>query len=200
MEEQRIPYSALPHHTLLPGSSYAQPPQRLPEKVTADSPAIDVMTDFTKVAAITMTPFASLDEAEQRMIASGVRLLLVTDQANNILGVITANDLLGDRPVKYLQEVGGKRADIELRDIMTSSDQMQVLYMVDVENAKVGDIIETLKKVGRQHAMVVDLDEEKNQVVRGLFSTTQIGRQLGVTIEPTGIAKSFAELEAALTA
>ncbi len=195
-----MPYSALPHHTLLPGSSYAQPPQRLPEKVTADSPAIDVMTDFTKVTAITMTPFASLDEAEQRMIASGVRLLLVTDQANSILGVITANDLLGDRPVKYLQEVGGKRADIELRDIMTSSDQMQVLYMVDVENAKVGDIIETLKKVGRQHAMVVDLDEEKNQVVRGLFSTTQIGRQLGVTIEPTGIAKSFAELEAALTA
>ncbi len=195
-----MPYSALPHHTLLPGTSYASPPQQLPEKVTADSPAIDVMTDFSKVAAITITPFASLDEAEQRMIASGVRLLLVTDQANSILGVITANDLLGQRPVKYLQEVGGKRSDIEARDIMTSSDQIQVLYMVDVENARVGDIVDTLKRVGRQHAMVVDLDEEKNQVVRGLFSTTQIGRQLGITIEATGVAKSFAELEAALTA
>ncbi len=195
-----MPYSALPHHTLLPGSTYASPPQRLPEKVTADSPAIDVMTDFSKVAAITMTPFASLDEAEQRMIASGVRLLFVTDHANSILGVLTANDLLGDRPVKYLQEVGGKRSDIELSDIMTSSDQIEVLYLVDVANATVGDIIETLKKVGRQHAMVVDLDEDKNQVVRGLFSTTQIGRQLGVTIEPSGMAKSFAELEAALSA
>lgn len=195
-----MPYSALPHHTLLPGTSYACPPQRLPEKVTADSPALDVMTDFSKVAAITMTPFASLDEAEQRMIASHVRLLFVTDHANSILGVITANDLLGDRPVKYLQEVGGRRSDIELSDIMTSSDQIEVLYLVDVENATVGDIIETLKKVGRQHAMVVDLDEEKNQVVRGLFSTTQIGRQLGVTIEATGVAKTFAELEAALSA
>ncbi len=195
-----MPYSALPHHTLLPGTSYASPPQHLPEKVTADSPAIDVMTDFTKVAAITMTPFASLDETEQRMIASGVRLLLVTDQANSILGVITANDLLGQRPVKYLQEVGGKRSDIEVRDIMTTSDQIEVLYMVDVENATVGDIVDTLKSEARQHAMVVDLDENKNQVVRGLFSTTQIGRQLGVTIESTGAAKSFAELEAALTA
>lgn len=195
-----MPYSALPNHTLLPGSSYAVPPQRLPEKVTADSPAIDVMTDFTKVAAITMTPFASLDEAEQRMIASGVRLLLVTDQANSILGVLTANDLMGNRPVKYLQEVGGKRSDIEVRDIMTSSDQIEVLYMVDVENANVGDIIETMKKVERQHAMVVDLDDSKNQVIRGLFSITQIGRQLGITIELTGKAKSFAELEAALTA
>jgi CBS-domain-containing membrane protein len=195
-----MPYSALPHHTLLPGTTYACPPQRLPEEVTADSPAIDVMTDFTKVTAITMTPFASLDETEQRMIASGVRMLLVTDQANSILGVITANDLLGKRPVKYLQEVGGKRSDIEVRDIMTSSDQIEVLYMVDVENAKVGDIVDTLKRVNRQHAMVVDLDEEKNQVVRGLFSTTQIGRQLGITLETTGAAKSFAELEAALTA
>ncbi len=195
-----MPYSALPNHTLLPGSTYACPPQRLPEKVTADSPAIDVMTDFDKVSAITMTPFASLDEAEQRMIASGVRLLLVTDQANSVLGVLTANDLMGNRPVKYLQEVGGKRSDIEVRDIMTSSDKLEVMYMVDVENARVGDIIETMKKVGRQHAMVVDLDADKNQVIRGLFSTTQIGRQLGITIELTGKAKNFAELEAALSA
>lgn len=195
-----MPYSALPNHTLLPGSTYACPPQHLPEKVTADSPAIDVMTDFNKVSAITMTPFASLDEAEQRMIASGVRLLLVTDQANSVLGVLTANDLMGNRPVKYLQEVGGKRSDIEVRDIMTSSDKLEVMYMVDVENARVGDIIETMKKVGRQHAMVVDLDADKNQVIRGLFSTTQIGRQLGITIELTGKAKNFAELEAALSA
>jgi Mg/Co/Ni transporter MgtE len=134
------------------------------------------------------------------MIASGVRLLLVTDQANSVLGVLTANDLMGNRPVKYLQEVGGKRSDIEVRDIMTSSDKLEVMYMVDVENARVGDIIETMKKVGRQHAMVVDLDDDKNQVIRGLFSTTQIGRQLGINIELTGKAKNFAELEAALTA
>jgi len=72
--------------------------------------------------------------------------------------------------------------------------------MVDVENARVGDIVETMKRVGRQHALVIDLTEDKQQVVRGLFSTKQISRQLGINIDPTEVAKTFAELEAALTA
>jgi CBS domain-containing protein len=193
-------YTALPYHSLNSGTTYQRPPQRLPERVTADSQATDVMTDFTKVSAITMGPCATLEAAEQRMIASGVRLLLVTDQSNAVLGIITATDLQGDRPVKYLQEVGGKREDIYLRDIMTSTDRLEVLYMVDVENARVGDIVETMKRVGRQHALVLDLNEEKQQIVRGIFSTKQISKQLGVTIDPTEVAKTFAELEAALTA
>lgn len=193
-------YTSLPYHNLNTGTTYQRPPQRLPEKVTADSPATDVMTDFTKVAAITMGPCATLDAAEQRMIASGVRLLLVTDQSNAILGIITSTDLQGDRPVKYLQEVGGKREDIFLRDIMTPSDKIEVLYMVDVENARVGNVVETMKRVGRQHALVLDLDENKQQIVRGLFSTKQISKQLGISINPTEVAKTFAELEAALIA
>lgn len=193
-------YNPLSYSLLRASSSYQRPPQRLPERVTADSPATDVMTDFTKVAAITMGPCATLDAAEQRMIASGVRLLLVTDQSNAILGIITSTDLHGDRPLKYLQEVGGKRGDIYLRDIMTAADKLEVLYMVDVENARVGNVVETMKRMGRQHALVVDLDDNKNQIVRGLFSTTQISRQLGVNIDTTEVAKTFAELEAALTA
>jgi len=193
-------YNSLPYSNLTSGTTYQRPPQRLPERVTADSPATDVMTDFTKVSAITMGPCATLEAAEQRMIASGVRLLLVTDQSNAILGIITATDLQGDRPVKYLHVVGGKREDIYLRDIMTPADKLEVLYMVDVENAKVGNIVETMKRVGRQHALVVDLNEEKKQIVRGIFSTKQISKQLGITIDPTEVAKTFAELEAALTA
>ena len=193
-------FNPLPYTSLSSATTYHRPPQKLPERVTADSPATDVMTDFTKVAAITMGPCATLDAAEQRMIASGVRLLLVTDQSNSILGIITSTDLYGDRPVKYLQEVGGKREEIFLRDIMTPTDKLEVLYMVDVENAKVGHIVETMKRVGRQHALVVDLDDDKHQIVRGLFSTKQISKQLGINIDTTEVAKTFAELEAALIA
>lgn len=100
--------------------------------------------------------------------------------------------------MQYLQEVGGKREDIFVRDIMTPQEKLEALFMVDVVNASVGDIIETLKNMGRQHALVIDLDEDKRQVVRGIFSTKQISMQLGVDFQPTEIAKTFAELEAAL--
>ena len=193
-------YSPLPYDQLEPDSTYHRPPQRLPERVGADSPALDVMTDLTKVAAITIGPCATIDEAQQRMIASAVRLLLVTDEHNRILGLITATDLQSEKPMQYLKEVGGKREDIFVRDIMTAQEKLEVLYMVDVIDAHVGDIVETLKRVGRQHALAVDLDENKHHIVRGIFSTKQIGKQLGIAIETTEVAKTFAELGAALRA
>lgn len=193
-------YNKLSDHKLEAGVTYHRPPQRLPAQVGANSPAVDVMTDLTKVAAITIGPCATINEAEQRMIASNVRLLLVTDQNNQVIGLITTTDISGEKPMQYLQEVGGKREDIFVRDIMTPQEKLEVLYMVDVTNARVGDIVETLKGVGRQHALVVDLDEEKRQMVRGIFSTRQIGNQLGIHIETAEIAKTFAELELALSA
>ena len=191
-------FKALPYTSLSTGTTYHRPPQILPEHVSVDSLATDVMTDFTKVAAITMGPCATLADANERMIASGVRLLFVTDQYNNIMGILTYTDISGERPMQYLREHGGKREDIYLRDIMTLQDKLEVLHMVDVANARVGDIIETLKHVGRQHALVIDLDENKKQRVRGMFSTKQISKQLGINFEATEVAKTFAELEAAL--
>ena len=191
-------YRTLPYSKLEQGTTYQRPQQQLPEVVRADSPATDVMTDLTKVAAITIGPCANVDQAEQRMVASTVRLLLVTDQSHNILGLITLTDLRSEKPLKYQQSVGCKREDIFVRDIMTHQEQLEVLFMVDVVNAKVGDIIETLKRVGRQHALVVDLDEERRQIVRGIISTKQISKQLGINIETAEVAKTFAELEATL--
>ncbi len=193
-------FHSLSYNRLGSHVTFMRPPQRLPERVTSESPAVDVMTDLTKVAAVTIGPCGTLENANERMIASGVRLLLIIDQRNEILGIITATDLVGERPMQYLQEVGGKREDIYVRDIMTPADQLEVIYMVDVNNATVGDIVETLKRVGRQHALVVDLDDNKKQVVRGIFSTKQMGKQLGLNIELTEVARTFAELEQALIA
>jgi predicted transcriptional regulator len=193
-------YNPLSHKRLETGATYQRPPQRLPDRVHADSPATDVMTDFLKVAAMTIGPCASLEDANQRMIASGIRLLFVTGRDNEILGVITATDILGEKPMKYLQEVGGKREDIFVRDIMTGQDHLDVLCMPDVQRATVGDIVETMKRVGRQHALVVDRTADDRQIVRGMFSTKQISKQLGITIETAEVAKTFAELEAALNA
>lgn len=193
-------YNPLSYKSLDAGATYHRPPQRLPERVTADSPATDVMTDFIKVAAMTIGPCASLEDANQRMIASGIRLLFVTGRDNEIMGVITATDILGEKPMKYLQEVGGKREDIFVRDIMTAQDKLDVLCMPEVERATVGDIVETMRRVGRQHALVVERAADDRQIVRGMFSTKQISKQLGITIETTEVAQTFAELEAALNA
>ncbi|WP_164513221.1 CBS domain-containing protein [Thiosocius teredinicola] len=180
--------------TLDSGAKYQRPRQTLPDHVTLDSPAMDVMTDLAKVAAETVPANASVDEAEERMIASGVRLLFVTNQLNQVIGIVTSKDLSGEKILRYINDSNSARKDLIVRDIMTPQHKVEVLEMGDVATARVGDIVATMKRMGRQHALVVDRNADNRQTIRGLLSTTQISRQLGQAIETTDIAGNFANL------
>ena len=191
---QTVVYKPLSFRKLKSGAGFHRPhTQKL---VQANSPAVEVMTDLQCVAAATTVPDATLAQATQAMVARSVRLLFVLDPAGEILGLITARDTMGDRPIKYLQENrGSKHADLKVRDIMTPIEKIEVLSMADVEKSTVGHIVATLQKCGRQHAMVVDNDRiSGEETVRGIFSITQIGRQLGMQLQAFEIEKAFAQL------
>lgn len=195
----RKEYATLPLFSLQAGASFFRPHQAPLEGVTLDSPAVFVMTDLRQVSAITIEPTAPIEGALRKMIRDGVRLLLVSDVENQVLGLITATDIRGEKPLKVLESSGGRREDILVQHIMTPRERLEVLYMEDVLRTRVGNIIATLKAAGRQHALVVDTDPvTERETIRGIFSTTQISRQLGVPIETVGVARTFAELEQAL--
>lgn len=191
-------YFPLPFTQLQPGVGYAQPTQVVPDKATLDDPAVNVMTDLTRVTAVIILSGDTVDEAQRRMVQRGVRMLLVVDQDRKVVGVITATDSLGEKPVQAAFERRLRRQEVTVRDVMTPQERLEVLAMADVRAAKVGHIVATLKKVGRQHAVVVDHDANGRQLVRGLFSATQIARQLGVTIQTTEVARTFSEIESML--
>ena len=192
-------YSPLVSSMLQEGVGYAQPTQVVPEQVTLDDAAAGVMTDLNRVTAVIILPGDTVDEAHRRMIQRGVRLLLVVDQDRKVLGIITATDILGEKPVQVAFQRGLKRGEILVRDIMTPQERLEVLDMKEVRAAKVGHVVATLKKAGRQHAVVIECDAKGRQTVRGLFSATQIARQLGVAILTSEIARTFSEIEAQLS-
>lgn len=195
---ERATYKPLPLHKLKSGAGYHL--ANTHKTVQADSPAIEVMTDLQQVSAATTLADVPLSQATQTMVARGVRLLLVTQHSGEIMGLITARDTMGERPIKYIQQHGGKHGDLMVRDCMTPIENIQVLSLNDVLHAEVGHIVATLKSVGRQHAMVVDADANGEESIRGIFSITQIGRQLGMPLQTFEVAKTFAEIEAALAA
>jgi CBS domain-containing protein len=184
---------------LQPGAGYAQPTQAVPEKVEPDDAALTVMTDLTRVTAIIILPGDAVDEAHRRMIQRGVRLLLVVDQDRKVVGLISASDILGEKPVQAASGRGLRREEVMVRDVMTPQERLEVLAMADVRASKVGHIVATLRKAGRQHALVVESDGRGRQTVRGLFSATQIARQLGATIQTNEIARTFSEIESMLS-
>jgi len=191
------PYAALRHLKTQRGDHYALPSATRP--VRLDSPAIEVMTDLYRVGAVTIGESASIDEANRTMMSRRVRALFVVDDARHILGILTATDILGERPIQFAQSRGIRHDEVNVRDIMTSADRLELLDIRDVERARVGDLVATLKLVGRQHALAVDMTTTPQRTVCGIFSLTQIARQLGIPPQQThDIAQTFAEIEAAI--
>ena len=193
-------YPPLPAKLLRPGASFFSPMQVLPERVGLEHPASAVMTDLKQVSAVVIRPDDTVDEAHRRMIQRGVRLLLVLDPERRVVGLLTATDILGEKPMKAVAERGCRHGDILVSDIMTPQERLEVLDMADVATARVGHIVATLTASGRQHAMAVDRDARGMETVRGLFSATQIARQLGAAVPTMERARTFAEIKSALAA
>ena len=186
-------YSPLTLSLIAPGARIVEPPQ--PERVNLDDPAFSVMTDLREVRAATTTPSELMSRAHAQMIQRGVRLLFVIDREGGIVGVITATDLLGEKPIRFMRERGVSHTEITVADIMTPASMLEALPLQDVAQMRVGHIVATHKAVRRQHLMVA---EEGGKRVRGLFSASQVARQLGLELHTMEVAQTFADIEAAL--
>ena len=168
--------------------------------VTMDSPAMLVMTDLKRVAAAVVSPHDSMDAAHAHMMQRGVRMLLVVDGTQDLAGIITATDILGEKPVSVARDRRIRHADIRVSDLMTPAERLDAFDMHTVQAARVGQVVASLQRARRHHALVIQRTAEGGSEVRGIFSLSQIARQLGVPLALPGQAGSFAEIEAALAA
>ena len=169
-------------------------------RVALDDPATAIMTDLASVPAVAVDPEVGIEAAMRVMVRRGVRSLFVLDVEGEVLGLVTATDLLGEKPLQHIFRHGGRRGDIRVSDLMTPHAQLEVLAMADVERARVGDVLATLRSKRRQHAMVVEVDASSGrQVVRGVFSASRLEIQLGTAVSPSVGVNTFAEIKAAIS-
>lgn len=181
-------------HTLAPGAALSQPNLQQSHHLKLNHPAQDVMTDLRITTAVTTTPETSIEDAENRMRRRGVRMLFVLDSEGALTGLITSHDLLGEKPLQFIERQGGIHREIIVANIMTPRDRLEVIKYSDVLASRIGHIVSTLQRSGRQHALVVDTVDGR-EMVRGLFSASRIARQLGMEISTTPVARTFAEIE-----
>ena len=190
-------FLSLPSHSLGEQAGLRRPSQ---PKVGLESPALTVMTDLTRLAPATIGPDASIDDANRFMMRRGVRLLLVVDEREDVLGVISATDILGERSMKVAAGRGLRRGELAVGDVMTPAERVEVIALADIEGARVGHVVATLMHAGRQHALVVDSEAASGRVmVRGVLSLSQVARQLGEPLQLSEVARTFAEIEAVLS-
>jgi CBS domain-containing protein len=191
--------AVLPTFRLQSGMSIAQAEPWQTQPVTLDSPAMSVMTDLSRVKAATVHPATLLRQAEQAMIYLGVRMLFVVSEMPSIEGLVTANDLHGDRQMRLVHERALHWAELTVADVMTELSMLDAIPVEAMRTASVGDVVATLTRIGRDHLLVCETGKDSSPGrVRGVISRTQVERQLGRAIEVTPIATTFAEIERAL--
>ncbi len=176
----------------------SHPPQS--KSVTLESSALDVMTDLRHNDAAVIDPHVSMEFANSYMIQRGVRSLLVLNQDHSLTGIITATDILGEKPLRFIQDRRVRHDEIIVSDIMTPLNRLEVISIKEVQNSKVGHVVASLRDTGRQHILVMENNVDNKPSVCGIFSLTQIERQLGVTISSAKVAENFAEIEEMLIA
>lgn len=185
-------YAALRLAPLANGARLAQPP--LP-RVTLDDPALAVMTDLAQQPATTTFPDESADRAHALMIERGVRLLFALDREGALAGVITATDFLGEKRMRVMQARGVPHGEVRVSDLMTAATELEAIPYGDVAQMRVGHVVATLRSVRRQHVLV---SEQGGALVRGILSASRLARQLGLQLDTIEIARTFADVEAAL--
>jgi CBS-domain-containing membrane protein len=193
------PEAPLPSFRLAPGVSMIQASPWQTNAVALDSPALEVMTDLTKVKAATIRPEQTLQQAEQTMIYQGVRMLFVVSEMPLLEGLITSTDLSGERPMSLVHSRNVRFDELRVGDVMTELSMLDAIDYEPMLSATVGNVVATLKRVGRNHLLVVQAAAHgAPRRVRGVVSRTQVERQLGQLIDVTPVAGSFSEVERAL--
>jgi CBS-domain-containing membrane protein len=190
------PDAALSTFRLAEGTAIAPASPWYAAPVTLDSPALDVMTDLTKVKAATISPDRTLRQAEQAMIHQGVRMLFVVDEMPLLQGLITSTDLRGERQMSVGQARQLRFDEMRVADVMTALTLLDAIPYERLGHASVGNLVATLRDVGRNHLLVVERGSPPR--IRGVVSRSQIERQLGRPIEVSEVPTNFAEVVQAL--
>lgn len=150
-----------------------------PWYVCATDPALSVMIDYRSRSSVTVSETAPLGEALAHMKHTGVRCAFVVDEKNiAVVGMLTAYDILGEKPQQHMRFTGIGHDDVLVKDIMLKISDWRVADIKDVEQSTVGDVLEVFNETGVTHLPVMETTESNEQRLRGLLSFAKVKRLL----------------------
>ena len=157
-------------------------PVNEPWQVELTDPAISTMTDFRVSALFKVNPEENISEALNKMKVAGLRLGFVIDPKSDIIqGSISSYDIMGEKPMRYLQSMGFvdsgvTHKDIQVKDIMDKVSDWVSVEMKNVETCTVQSVLDAFQKTGRTHIPVIDTKDGKEHRLCGLFSSSKVLR------------------------
>ena len=144
-----------------------------PDLIHLDDPAEIAILKLSSQSVMTISKHASIGNAIFEMRSHDIHSLLVTEN-DEVIGIISSDDILGNKPIQLLEEKRITREKIQVQMIMSSIEDCIFINTKTLKFARVGNIVRTLKDHKKRYIMVLD----DNNKIYGLFTSNRIRRLL----------------------
>lgn len=150
------------------------------EAITADTPALAILTDFRAHKPVMLDSHLEAAEAREIMQAEDVRIKLVADHSKDVVGVISLNDLSEHNMLLKQMALHLRHDELLVRDLMHPRAEIRAVDYEQYQQATVGDVVSALQRSHQEYLLVVDKDAHQ---IRGLVCASDIARRLHAPIE-----------------
>ncbi len=148
-------------------------------EIDMNSPAQMIFTDFKQYQPRMIEVDTPVIQAAYLMKKAHVRLLLVVDVNEELVGTISLQEL-EPQHLQIMQEHHSRRLDMTVGDVMIKRRDLNTINYLDLLSASIGDIVNTLKANGKLHCLVVD---QQTQQIRGIIAASDIARRLHLPLK-----------------
>jgi hypothetical protein len=183
----------------LPLNQVKQAPhlRRVQRQANAHDAALSLLTDLHQGPCVVASHRDGLDETLHLMVRCGVHMVFVAGADGELVGMVAAGDIQGERPVLRAATDQVPHRELTLLDVMVPVSQWLTVDLGEVRHARLGDVAATLHEHGLRYLLVTQLKDGET-TLRGLFSARRLELALQTAIEPDLHSRSFAELEQVL--
>jgi CBS-domain-containing membrane protein len=155
-----------------------------------EDPALSLLTDLHHSACVVASHRDGLDQTLHLMMRAGVRMVFVSGVDGQLVGMVTAEDLQGERPVLHASNRQVTHDELTVADVMVPVTQWDTIDMASVRTSR-------LHEHGLRYLLVTQ-HKQDTTMLRGLFSARRLEVALNTVIDSDMHSRSFAELEQVL--
>ena len=151
--------------------------------------AVLVANSLLEHAPIHVHTSTKLKHVDAILDGAGQRFALVLDASDRFVGIVAARDLFGRKSIKAAHDLGVAHGELNVEHLMQPLQQLPIITMGQLQRSRIGDVVATLQKSGRDFLLV----QQEGQWVALVASLTIVERT-GESVQIHHHASSFAEI------
>lgn len=145
---------------------------------TLNTTALHFVTDFKTNSPAMLDANTCAIEAAEMMHLEHSKLKLVVDQQQEMIGLISQEQLSSQHLMKRLGK-GIQRKEVTVSDLMQPRSEIKALSYQQLQHCTIGDVLTTLQSHKEPYCLVVDTTSHH---IRGLLCASEISKRLHISL------------------